>query len=42
MLGLTHNYWQIIEGIGTVNVKNAKFNRNSDIQLLCMRKTIPT
>ena len=32
VLGLTHNYWQIIEGTGTVNTKNAKLNQHSDIQ----------
>ena len=31
VLGLTHNYWQTLEGIGTMNTKNAEFNRISDI-----------
>ena len=26
VLGLTHSYWQTLEGIGTVNTRNAKFN----------------
>ena len=26
LLGLTHSYWQILEGIGTGNTRNAKFN----------------
>ena len=26
VLDLTHSYWEILEGIETVNTKNAKFN----------------